>query len=62
MGKLTIKLLNYVLKGKALNKVVYRIGYRHWQMFLIHYQLSEYRLNSISVHHVCVMSKATEQL
>jgi len=34
-----------------LNKVVYLIGYRYWQIFLIHYRLSEYRLNSISVHH-----------
>jgi len=34
-----------------LNKVIYRIGYRYLQIFLIHYQISEYRLNSISVHH-----------
>ena len=34
-----------------MNKVVYRIGYRYRQIFLIHYRLSEYRLNSISVHH-----------
>jgi len=34
-----------------LNKVVYQIGYQYWQIFLIHYQLLEYRLNSISVHH-----------
>ena len=34
-----------------MNKVVYQIGYRYRQIFLIHYRLSEYRLNSISVHH-----------
>ena len=51
MGKLTIKLWNYVLKGKNLNKVVYQIGYRYRQIFLIHYRLSECQLNSISVHH-----------
>ena len=39
MGKLTIKLWNYVLKGKNLNKVVYQIGYRYRQIFLIHYRL-----------------------
>jgi len=48
MGKLTIKLWNYVLKGK---KFVYWIGYRYQQIFLIHYRLSEYRVNSVSVHH-----------
>ena len=34
-------------KVKNLNKVVYQIGYRYRQIFLIHYRLSEYRLNSI---------------
>ena len=40
-------------KVENLNKVVYRIGYRYRQIFLIQYRLSEYWLNSISVHHYC---------
>jgi len=28
-----------------------KLIYRYRQIFLIHYRLSEYRLNSISVHH-----------
>ena len=33
----------FQLKGRNLNKVVYRIGYWYWQIFVIHYQLSEHR-------------------
>ena len=50
-GKIGHKIVNYLLKVENLNKVVYRISYRYRQIFLIHYWLSEYRLNSISVHH-----------
>jgi len=32
-------------------KVLYRIGYRYWQISVIHYRLSECQLNSILVHH-----------
>jgi len=38
-------------KVENLNKVVYQIGYWYQQIVLIHYQLQEYQLNSISMHH-----------
>ena len=42
-------------KVKNLNKVVYRIGYQYRQISLIHYWLSEYRLNSTPEHHYLQM-------
>jgi len=46
--KLAIKSL---MIARNLNKVVYWAGYWYRQLFVIHYRLLEYRLNSISVHH-----------
>jgi len=48
-GKIVHKIMYWKIEN--LNKVVYQISYRYRQIFLIHYQLLEYRLKSISVHH-----------